>query len=129
MSTSMRIQLAGLALTSVALMTQAQAAPITWIGGNADWGDNVNNGNWNPGDEPDADDEAIFNTPNSVNLSTGNSIQALTMSAGIDLDLNGQDLTVNGLVQLVDSNTNLFVGGSGSLLAADSITVNSGADV
>ena len=84
---------------------------------------------WNPADEPDANDEAIFNTANAVNLGLNNDILALTMSGGIDLFTNDFDLDVNGLVQLVDSSTNLIVGGADSLLTADSITINNLANV
>jgi hypothetical protein len=105
------------------------AAPITWIGGNADW-DAVAGGKWNPADEPDPDDEAIFNTPNSVDLANASeSIQALTMSVGIDLDTNGNDLTVNGLISLSDGGTNLFVGGADSLLLVDNVDVNANASL
>ena len=54
----------GLGLTVV-----ATAANRTWIGGNADW--TTSNANWSSSDEPDEDDVAIFNTPNSVNLAIG----------------------------------------------------------
>ena len=107
--------------------TLAHAAPITWIGGNAVWDSAT--ATWNPADEPDANDEAIFNTANAVNLGLNNDILALTMSGGIDLFTNDFDLDVNGLVQLVDSSTNLIVGGADSLLTADSITVNNLANV
>src|SRR6187402_1151091 len=57
-------------ITAIVMVTglteQAYAAPITWIGGNANW--DASNANWNPADEPDAVDEAIFNTPNDVNM-------------------------------------------------------------
>ena len=69
---------------SLGLSAAAHAAPIVWIGGNADW--NATIANWNPNDEPDADDEAIFNTPNTVNLANASeSILELTLSGGIDL--------------------------------------------
>jgi hypothetical protein len=108
----------------------APAAPITWIGGSGIWTDgDANNANWNPADEPDIDDEAIFNTADSVTLSTANVIQGLTMSGGMDLDLNGHNLTVDGLVQLVDTGTLLFIEGPGSAVIADSVTINSGGQI
>lgn len=107
----------------------AQAAARTWIGGNVDWVDNGSTTNWNPADEPDSDDEAIFNTANSVNLGSANSINGLTMSGGIDLFTNGFDLTVDGLVQLTGGGTNLFIGGGASILNADDVTINSGGTV
>src|SRR5688572_28438875 len=102
-------------LVTLVCCAPAWAAPVTWIGGNANWVDgNANNVNWNPADEPDTDDEAIFNASNTVNLGSDNSIQAPTMSGGVDLSMNGHELTVDGLVQLVDANTNLIVEGAGS---------------
>jgi hypothetical protein len=107
----------------------AMSANITWIGGNVDWSDGTGTANWNPADEPDADDTAIFNTANAVNLGSNNSILALTMSGNIDVNTNSFDLDVNGLVQLTGASTNLIVGATDSLLTADSITINSGANV
>ena len=106
MSTRIRLLLSVTVVigTAAAMTRHSQAAPRTWIGGNADWNDGAgNNANWNPANEPGPADEAIFNTPNSVNLGTANSIAALTMSGGIDLNTNGQDLSVAGLVQLADA--------------------------
>ena len=54
--------LAALALFAA---TSASGANITWIGGNAQWDDGAgNDANWNPADEPDSNDAAIFNTNN-----------------------------------------------------------------
>lgn len=106
------------------------AAPRTWIGGNVDWVETAGaDPNWNPNLEPDIADEAIFNTSNSVNLGAANSIQALTMSGGIDLNTNAQDLTVDGLIQLIGASTNLTIGSSASAVQADSVTINSGGRV
>ncbi|GMU23122.1 MAG: hypothetical protein AMXMBFR13_32050 [Phycisphaerae bacterium] len=113
-----------------ATQSQVAGALITWIGGNADWVDGSgNNANWSPADEPDADDTAVFNTANAVSLGSNNAILALTLSGGIDLLLNDSDLDVNGLVQLSGAGTLLNVGAAGSLLTADSILINSGADL
>ena len=107
---------------------QAQAAPITWIGGNADW--DATNANWNPADEPDANDEAIFNTPNTVNMANATeTIQELTLSSGIDLNTNGTNLTVDGLVELVDASTTFIIGGNTSLVQADSVNINNGGTI
>src|SRR5688572_3967045 len=96
-----------IALTGAIGAARLHAAPITWIGGNADW-DGVSIGKWSPADEPDDNDEAIFNTANSVDLANASElIQALSMSGGIDLDLNGNDMTVDGLAELAGSSTNL----------------------
>ena len=104
----------------------ASAAPRTWIGGNVDWVDGVGAANWNPADEPDSDDEAIFNTANTVNLGSNNATNGLTMSGGIDLLINDFDLTVDGLVQLTGAGTNLFVGGAAGSIDADNVTINGG---
>src|SRR6187399_2622468 len=84
------------AAIALALFSAAShAADVTWIGGNADWINNGSTANWNPADEPDSDDTAIFNTPNTVNLGSSHSgagtgeIQNLTLSGGIDLSLSG----------------------------------------
>lgn len=107
---------------------QAHAAAITWIGGNADW--DALNANWNPADEPDSNDEAIFNTPNTVNLANAtDTILALTLSGGIDLNMDGNDLTVNGLVQLAGAGTTLIVGGSSSVLSGNNFAINNGGTI
>lgn len=104
----------------------AEAASVTWIGGNNTWIDNGSTANWNPPDEPDPDDEAIFNTSNVVNMGSHNSISALTMSGGIDLLTNDFNLTVGGLVQLTGASTNLLIGGAASALSAVNLTINNG---
>ena len=109
------------------------AAPRTWIGGNVDWVETSGvDANWSPNvnlNEPDTTDEAIFNTPNTVNLGTNNSIQALTMSGGIDLLTNDFDLTVDGLVQLGGASTNLIIGGAAGSINADDVAVNASGDL
>ena len=82
-------------ITYVCWTCAGWGAAITWIGGNANWDGVITK--WNPNDEPDSDDQAIFNAANTVDLANAaESIMALTMSGGIDLLLNGNDLTVNG---------------------------------
>lgn len=118
-----RIGITAIAMAN-GLIPHAAAAPITWIGGNANW--DASNANWNPADEPDAVDEAILNTPNDVNMANAtDTIFGLTLSGGIDLDTNGNDLIVDGHVQLTGASTNLYVGGATSLLTADSVAINS----
>jgi hypothetical protein len=126
MNTSTRTLLSLALVLSSAVRRESDlgAAPITWIGGNTTWSDNVGASNFTPADEPDSDDEAIFNTPNNVTLGSNNSIAALTMSAGIGLTTDGFDLDVNGLVQVVDSSTDLIISGAGSVVQADSVTIN-----
>jgi autotransporter-associated beta strand protein len=105
--------------------TSADAVPRTWIGGNVDWVDGIgNNANWTQSDEPDLDDEAVFNTPNTVNLGSGNLVNGLTLSGGIDLNTATFLLTVDGLASLTGSGTSLTIPTSGSLLP-DSVSISS----
>lgn len=108
---------------------RAAALDRTWIGGNVDWIDNGSTANWTGSDEPDADDTAIFNTGNAVNLGSNNTVIGLTMSGGISLNTNDFDLMVDGLVQLVDAGTDLTIAGAAGSLIADDVTINSGADI
>ncbi len=100
------------------------ALPRTWIGGNVDWVDGGAATNWNPNDEPDSDDEAIFNSANGVNLGSNNAINGLTMSGGIDLNTNDFDLTVDGLVTVGGAGTNLFISGADGSVNADDVVIN-----
>jgi hypothetical protein len=108
---------------------QAVALDRTWIGGNVDWVDGGATANWSPADEPDADDTAIFNTSNTVKLGSNNTVNGLTLSGGISLSTNNFDLTVDGLIQLVDNGTDLTIVDSTSAVAADSVTLNTGGDI
>ena len=96
---SLGLSLGGLLLLGASPL---QALDRTWIGGNVDWLDGGSAANWNPADEPDADDVAIFNTNNAVTLGSNNSIVGLTMSASVELDVSTFTLTVDGLTQLPD---------------------------
>ncbi len=96
----------------------------TWIGGNVDWVDAGAATNWNPNDEPDSDDRAIFNSANGVNLGSNNTVNGLALSGGIDLNTNGFDLTVDGLVEVGGASTNLFIGGAAGSIDADDVTIN-----
>jgi hypothetical protein len=107
----------------------AMGAPRTWIGGNVDWIDAGSAANWNPADEPDVDDEAIFNTANTVNLGSNNSVNGLTMSGGIDLSTNNFALTVDGLVQLTGAGTNLFIRDTTGSVNADDVVINAGGTI
>ncbi len=120
-----------LTLTVIALAplvhpASLSAAPITWIGGNAPW--DGTNANWSPADEPDANDEAIFIVANIVNMANASdTIMGLTLSGGIDLFTNGNDLTVDGLIQLSNPSTNFFIEGATSGITAQDVTVNADA--
>src|SRR5262245_57571498 len=93
-----------------AMAPGARAAPRSWIGGNTIWTDGTgNNANWNPADEPDDIDDAIFNLPNSVNMGSTNSVAALSLSAGVVLNTNGHSLGVNGVVGLAGAGTSLII--------------------
>lgn len=117
-----------LSLGIVAIATlAATAATRTWVGGNADWFDNGSPLFWSPQDEPEFDDEAVFNTAHTVNMGSDNDLAALTLSGGITLNTNDLDLHVNGLVQLSGSDTVFLIGGEDSELDADHVTINDGA--
>lgn len=106
------------------------AAVRTWIGGNVDWLETAGADlNWNLNFEPDAADEAVFNTANTVDLGTNNLIQTLTLSGGIDLATNTFDLTVSGTISATGAGTNFIVEGSTSLVDANLVTVGSSATV
>jgi hypothetical protein len=108
------------------LADEAAAAQRTWIGGNVDWVDNGSTANWNPADEPDSDDEAIFNTANLVHLGSDNTIMALTMSGGIDLLTNGHQLNVLGPITISNAGTTLLVQpfAGGVAVNADDVDIN-----
>jgi hypothetical protein len=111
-----------LVLSSVVLVNPTRASNRTWVGGNNDW--NTSSANWSPGDEPDEDDTALFDSNVSVDLANATeAIAELGMSNGADLDLNGNDLTVGGQVVLSGAGTNLIVPGPDSMLRAESITL------
>lgn len=105
-------------------LPSTEAATLTWIGGNVDWIDAGSTANWSPADEPDSNDEALFNTANAVNLGSNNAVNGLTMSGGIDLLTNDFDLTIDGLVSVGGAGTNLFIGGAASSIVADNVTIN-----
>jgi hypothetical protein len=105
-------------------MVPARALDRTWIGGNVDWVDAGSTANWNPADEPDSDDRAIFNTANTVNLGSNNAVNGLALSAGIDLSTNDFDLTVDGLVEVAGAGSNLFIDEAAGSINADDVTIN-----
>ena len=106
------------------MATSAPGANITWIGGTAQWDDGVgNDANWNPADEPDSNDTAIFNTNTTTTMGTNNVIIGLTMSASTELLLNGHQLTVDGATSLTGSGTRLEVVGATAVLDAADLTI------
>ncbi|BBO30745.1 beta strand repeat-containing protein [Lacipirellula parvula] len=118
-------------LGSVSLLLAAPASAVntTWIGGTAQWDDGGSTANWNPADEPDSNDAAIFNTNNIVTLGTNNVINGLTMSASSELLLNGHTLTVDGPTALSGSGTRLDLTGALSVLDAADVTIGNGATI
>ena len=108
--------------------TAASAATATWNGNFPDWFDGTGNNNRWDGNEPGPADTAIFNAADNAEMTTSNEIGALTMSGGASLSTGGFALTVDGLAQLAGANTDLTLGGD-SILIADSVTVNSGAEI
>ena len=104
------------AVLAVGITGPVSAATVVWTGGTANW--DTSNARWTPVDEPDADDAAVFNTAHVVTMvNASDTILALTLSGGIDLLTNGNDLTVDGLVELSDAGTVLVIDGSTSLLS------------
>jgi hypothetical protein len=117
-------------LIATSLAQRAEALDRIWIGIDADWVDGAgNDANWNPADEPDANDTAVFNTANAVHLGSNNSVNGLTMSGGIDLFTSDFDLSVDGLVQVSGAGTNLFIGDAAGSVNADNVTINSGGTI
>lgn len=115
-----------LAFAACVIAPLAPATTITWIGGNVDWVDGTGTANWSPADEPDSNDDAVFNTANTLNLGSNNAILNLALSGGISLNTNDFDLVVDGILLLADSSTDLTIGGSASSVSVDFATINSG---
>lgn len=121
------LRLLGVLPAALALVSgTATGLDRTWIGGNVDWLDGGTSANWNPADEPDSDDRAIFNTANTVSLGSNNSVNGLVLSGGIDLLTADFNLTVDGLTEVSGAGTNLVIGGAASLFDTDNLTINSG---
>lgn len=109
----------------------SDAATRTWDGGNDPWDGDIYN--WNPDDEPDPDDDVVFNTNNTVDMAMDNEILSLTMSGDISLATVNYYLDVNGDVSLSGSGTRLRAGQNDAAalpatsLSAYSIDVGNGA--
>jgi hypothetical protein len=109
-----------------AMAPLAPATTITWIGGNVDWVNNGDTNLWNPKDEPDSDDDVIFNTANDVNLGSANFIRSLALSNGMSLYTNDFTLNIYSSLQLTGAGTDFTIGGSSSTVWTDSgTTLNS----
>jgi hypothetical protein len=108
----------------------ACAASRTWIGGDGTWTDGAgNNANWSGSDEPDTDDEAIFNSNNVIDLGSANSILALTMSASVEVNLNNSVLDVAGLTSLTGSGTRLEISATTATLNGQNVSISNSATV
>ncbi|MCX6878953.1 MAG: hypothetical protein NTW21_34855 [Verrucomicrobia bacterium] len=101
---------------------RASADTRTWIGGNVNWVDNAGTANWSPADEPDSDDDVIFNAANTVNLGSANFVLSLALSNGISLNTNNFGMNIYGLLQLTGAGTDFTIGGSSSTVWTDSGT-------
>lgn len=118
---------AAVALTVI----ESNAATRTWVGGNDPWDMDIFN--WSGNDEPDADDDVVFNTNNHVEMGMDNEILSLTLSDSIELDTESYLLDVNGDITLSDAGTILRAGESSTMglpptsVTAYNITINSGA--
>nr|MCU0781341.1 hypothetical protein [Akkermansiaceae bacterium] len=109
----------------VAFAAVSRAAVITWDGGNSDWVDGaLGNFNWIPTDEPDADDTAVFNSANTVNLADHNAVAALGLAGGISLNTNNYGLDIGGGLGLSGAGTTLIIGGTKSIVDADDVTID-----
>jgi hypothetical protein len=106
---------------------RTRAINITWIGGDATWIDGGSTANWNPADEPDSNDVAIFNTNNVVELGSDNTIAGLTLSSSFELELNSNTLNVAGPTTLSGAGTRLEISAATAAFNGQSITINSGA--
>ncbi|HEY6565422.1 MAG TPA: hypothetical protein VIY86_13050, partial [Pirellulaceae bacterium] len=89
----------------MSIIGTTSAAQRSWIGADNTWIDGGSTAFWNPADEPDSDDEAIFNTANTVLLGSDNLVQILTMSGGIVLESDGFRVTVGSQTTLDGSGT------------------------
>ncbi len=105
--------------------TSAPAATITWTGVNGIWTNNALPLQWNPADEPDADDTARFNTNVDVTLGSPNEIAGLVMSGGAFLNTDGHGLLVAGGILVGATGTILEVA-TGSNLFAETLAVATG---
>ena len=113
---------------SCCLAQQRRAAQRTWIGGDGTWTNNVGIADWSGSDEPDSDDEAIFNSNNVINLGSVNFVQALTMSASAEVNLNDNTLNVGGgLTSLTGSGTRLEISAAAATLNAQNISISNNA--
>jgi hypothetical protein len=107
----------------------ASAINRTWQGDNTNtWNWDSTASHWDPSGVPGSSDVAIFNASDEVDLVVNPFIAGLTMSGGIQLDLNGRDLDVTGLAAISGADTDLFVP-TNSLLTANDVAIGSGGGI
>jgi len=120
-----------LALLTVQLCSSTLAATRTWVGGNDPWDGDIFN--WSGIDEPDPDDDVVFNTNNHVEMAMNNEILSLDLSTSIELDTESYFLDVNGNITLSGAGTLLRAGESNTFglpatsVSAYNLVVNAGA--
>jgi hypothetical protein len=106
-----------------AFVPSARAIPRTWIGNDANWDNDSTK--WSPTGLPFGSDEAIFNTPNTVELGIKQSVNDLTLSSGIDLSTNGFLLIASDITSITGDGTVLHIEGASSTLDGRTVTLNS----
>jgi hypothetical protein len=102
------------------------AAVRTWLSGSGTWVEGTN-ADWTASDEPDPDDDVIFNTDVVVSLGSNNTVLSLTMSNSSELLLDNRTLSVAGLTTLSNSGTRLEISATTAAFNGQSITINNGA--
>ncbi len=105
----------------------SQAATRTWIGGNNNWDSST--ANWNPADEPDSNDVAVFNTGNFVTMTIDQTLEGLTLSGGINLSTLLEFSNVNGTIDLDGANTTLNVFSNAFIIGTPPVTSINADDV
>ncbi len=121
-------------VSTVAIGDSTLAATRTWIGGNNNW--DILAANWTPADEPDSNDDAVFNTSNFVTMTINQLVEGVTLSGGASLSTGTQFLNVNGTIDLdglstsVTVHTNSLLGGTPPSVSidADDIIITGGAE-
>ncbi len=111
-----------------------RSATRTWIGGNNNW--DIQSSNWSPADEPDSNDDAVFNSPDFVTMTINQTLEGITLSGGASVSTATQSLNVNGTIDLdglgtsLTVHTNALLGGTPPSVSidADDIIVTGGAE-
>ena len=127
--------LAAIVLVYLCTVTHlGHAATRTWVGGNNNWDSST--ANWSPADEPDSNDDAVFNSPDFVTMTINQLVEGVTLSGGASLSTGTQFLNVNGTIDLdglstsLTVHTNALLGGTPPSVSidADDIIITGGAE-